>query len=101
MITPFQMANIIVQFYPWVPDTGEILNQLAAQQGEPHATELLGFADKKPPGNIGAQHTTALQQHQKHAVDRDLPDGAQSSASGQPGQNLQQRQLSPKVYHRC
>lgn len=39
------MANIIVQFYPWPPDTGELLNLLAAQAGQPHATELLGFTD--------------------------------------------------------
>lgn len=45
MMTPFQLANIVVQTYPWVPDTGALLNILAAQEGQPSATELLGFAD--------------------------------------------------------
>lgn len=45
MMTPFQLANIVVQTYPWVPDTGALLNILAAQEGQPSAMELLGFAD--------------------------------------------------------
>lgn len=45
MMTPFQLANIVVQTYPWVPDTGALLNILAAQEGQPSALELLGFAD--------------------------------------------------------
>ena len=45
MMTPFQLANIVVQTYPWVPDTGALLNILAAQEGQPSAIELLGFAD--------------------------------------------------------
>ena len=50
MMTPFQLANIVVQTYPWVPDTGALLNILAAQEGQPSAIELLGFAD----GNVAA-----------------------------------------------
>ena len=93
MITPFQMANIIVQFFPWVPDTGELLNQLAAQQGGAHATELLGFADKEPPKIVSAQYSAALQQHQTHTAEgyRELPGGAPSSTSTQQDQDLQQR----------
>ena len=45
MMTPFQLANIVVQTYPWVPDTGALLNILATQEGQPSAIELLGFAD--------------------------------------------------------
>lgn len=45
MMTPFQLANILVQTYPWVPDTGALLNQLAEQEGQPSAIELLGFGE--------------------------------------------------------
>lgn len=45
MMTPFQLANVVVQTYPWVPDTGALLNILAAQENQPSALELLGFAD--------------------------------------------------------
>lgn len=68
MMTPFQMANIIVQFYPWTPDTGELLNQLAAQRGQPHASELLGFSDKKLLGAFAAQRDTKAQQIKGHAA---------------------------------
>lgn len=52
MMTPFQMANIVVQTYPWVPDTGALLNQLAAQEGQPSAIELLGFGDTGVPPEL-------------------------------------------------
>ena len=68
MMTPFQMANIIVQFYPWTPDTGELLNQLAAQRGQPHASELLGFSDKNLLGAFAAQRDTKAQQIEGHAA---------------------------------
>ena len=45
MMTPFQLANIVVQTYPWVPDIGALLNVLAAQEGQPPAVELLGLLD--------------------------------------------------------
>ncbi|KAL0032676.1 hypothetical protein WJX79_002317 [Trebouxia sp. C0005] len=45
MMTPFQLANIVVQTYPWVPDTGALLNQLAEDEGQPSAIELLGFGE--------------------------------------------------------
>ncbi len=45
MMTPFQLANIVVQTYPWAPDTGALLNQLAEQEGQPSAIELLGFGE--------------------------------------------------------
>ena len=54
MMTPFQMANIVVQTYPWVPDTGALLNVLAAQEDEPSALELLGFADVQTAADCGA-----------------------------------------------
>lgn len=45
LITPFQLATIAVETYPWVPDTGALLNQLAAEDGQPSAVELLGFGE--------------------------------------------------------
>ena len=54
MMTPFQLANIVVQTFPWVPDTGALLNILAAQEDEPSAIELLGFTE----GN-SADHAAA------------------------------------------
>lgn len=52
MMTPFQMANIVVQTYPRVPDTGALLNQLAEQEGQPSATELLGFGEGGVPASV-------------------------------------------------
>ncbi len=56
MMTPFQLANILVQTYPWVPDTGALLNQLAEQEGQPSAIELLGFGE----GSISAASDVRL-----------------------------------------
>ncbi|KAL3131600.1 hypothetical protein ABBQ38_007898 [Trebouxia sp. C0009 RCD-2024] len=57
MMTPFQLANIVVQTYPWVPDTTVLLNILAAQESQPSALELLGFAD----GQTAADSSPSLQ----------------------------------------
>lgn len=51
MMTSFQLANIVVQTYPWAPDTGALLNQLAEQEGQPSAIELLGFGE----GSVSAE----------------------------------------------
>lgn len=53
MMTPFQLANIVVQTYPWVPDTTVLLNVLAAQESQPSAIELLGFADGQTAADSG------------------------------------------------
>ena len=63
MMTPFQLANIVVQTYPWVPDTGALLNILAAQEGRPSAIQLLGFAESEAAGPVAA--ASALHSHAK------------------------------------
>ena len=35
----------MVETYPWVTDAGALLNQLAAEAGQPSAVELLGFGE--------------------------------------------------------
>lgn len=54
MMTPFQLANIVVKTYPWVPDTGALLNILAAQEDEPSAIELLGFTEGSSTESVAA-----------------------------------------------
>lgn len=95
-MTPFQMASIIVQFYPWAPDAGDILNQLAAQRGEPHASDLLGFADttlSRPSVQTGtaAKHGTA-QQDQKPASQLLSIDGSRSPSAAVVQSSLDTRQ---------
>ncbi len=71
MMTPFQMANIVVQTYPWVPDTGALLNQLAAQEGQPSAIELLGFGDSGVPPELAVMIASQMRSPQLISI---IPD---------------------------
>lgn len=61
MMTPFQLANIVVQTYPWVPDTGALLNQLAEDEGQPSAIELLGFGEGSISGELDVKMAPQMQ----------------------------------------
>ena len=98
------MGNIIFAVLPWALDTGELLDQLAAQQRSAHATGLHGFVDMKALTDIGAKYSPALQQSQKHTApplraSHRLSDRAavQSSTSAEQHQSLQQRLSSVQL----
>ena len=53
----------MVQTYPWVPDTNELLNMVARELREPSADELFGLSGTKPSASARASPDTADRMH--------------------------------------
>ena len=63
LLSPFQLANIVVQTYPWVPDTNELLNMVARELHEPSADDLFGLSATKPSASARASPDAADRMH--------------------------------------
>ena len=83
LLSPFQLANIVVQTYPWVPDTNELLNMVARELHEPSADELFGLSGTKPSASARASPDAADRGHTvEHSSDN------QAASNFLPGQVL-------------